>query len=343
MGLPKGYRKNLNLNPPNEGEIRRQELLDDIADNGTYLPKSVLHEDMDKSFVNFVENDLDLTLNGEKVPVVFLSIQRWAEFSKVWKHTNQFENIKIPFITIIRKPEAQQGTNQGPFKNIPGVPTFTYMKVPTWDGNRKGIDIYKIPQPYPVDMQYEVRLFCNRMRDLNKLNRKIIKTFAPLEHYIRVNGHPMPLELESIGDESEINNLDSRRYYVQNYSMLLKGYILDEDDFEVTPAIDRALVMTEIMSPKLPKVQKTVEIDEKIKTITLNFCFAKNVSSYIHTSEVDAIYNLDNTVNVNIYTIKVNGITQTLPFSVNNGDEIRFDFIRNTSDESKISLIGKII
>jgi hypothetical protein len=125
--------------------------------------------------------------------------------------------------------------------------------------------------------------------------------------------------------------------------MLFKGYILDEDDFEITPAINRALVMTELMTPKIQKVQTTTDINDKIKTIKLNFCFSKNVSSYIHTSEYDAIYNLDNTENINIYTIKVNGVLTTLPFSVNNGDEIKFDLIRNTSDDAKISLIGKLI
>ena len=120
------------------------------------------------------------------------------------------------------------------------------MKVPTWDGNRKGMDIYKIPQPVPIDLVYEVRLFCNRMRDLNKLNRKIIQTFSPLEHYIKVNGHPMPLLLDSIGDESVINNLDERKYYVQMFNIKMMGYLLDEDEFEVNPAVSRAVTLVEV-------------------------------------------------------------------------------------------------
>jgi hypothetical protein len=198
MGMPKKNKKNLNINPDKIGNERREELFEDISNNGTYLPKGVLHEDMDKSFVEFIESGLDLTLGGEKVPVIFLTIQRWAEFAKTWQYSDEYKNIKIPFITIVRKPEAQVGTNQAGYFNIPGKPTFTYMKVPTWDGNRKGMDIYKIPQPVPIDLVYEVRLFCNRMRDLNKLNGKIIQTFSPLEYYIKVNGHPMPLLLECL-------------------------------------------------------------------------------------------------------------------------------------------------
>ena len=64
MGLPKKNRKNLNINPDKTGNERRKELFEDISNNGTYLPKGVLHEDMDKSFVEFIESGIDLTLAG---------------------------------------------------------------------------------------------------------------------------------------------------------------------------------------------------------------------------------------------------------------------------------------
>ena len=86
MGLPKKNKKNVNINPNKIGNDRREELFEDISNNGTYLPKGVLHEDMDKSFVEFIENGINLNLAGEKVPVIFLTIQRWAEFAKTWPY-----------------------------------------------------------------------------------------------------------------------------------------------------------------------------------------------------------------------------------------------------------------
>jgi hypothetical protein len=343
MGLPKGYRKNINLNPPNEGEVRRQELLDEIADNGTYLPKSVLHEDMDKSFVEFIESGIDLTLAGEKVPVIFLTIQRWAEFAKTWQYSDEYKNIKIPFITVVRKPDAQVGTNQAGYFNIPGKPTFTYMKVPTWDGNRKGMDIYKIPQPVPIDLVYEVRLFCNRMRDLNKLNRKIIQTFSPLEHYIKVNGHPMPLLLDSIGDESVINNLDERKYYVQMFNIKMMGYLLDEEDFEVTPAISRSVTLVEL-SDDIKRSQYQITKDEEEKTICISITFKRGISSATIPINLKARYTSENTENANSVSYKVNGTDETIPFSVKNGDEL-FISVNKTDiqKESTIKINGILL
>ena len=153
MGLPKNYRKYLNITPHKQGLEQRQSILDDIANKGTFLPKGILHEDMDQEMISYVDNELDLTLAGEKVPVIFLSIQRWAEFTKTWQYSDINKNIELPFITIVRKPDPQVGTNYAGSFNIPGRPTFTYMKVPTWTGNIKGFDMYKIPQPISVDIK----------------------------------------------------------------------------------------------------------------------------------------------------------------------------------------------
>ena len=99
MGLPKNYKKSLKITPTLHGFEARQHILNDIADPGTYLPKGLLHEDMDRDFISYVDNDLDLVIGEEKVPVIFLSIQRWAEFAKTWQFSDQNKNIKIPFIT----------------------------------------------------------------------------------------------------------------------------------------------------------------------------------------------------------------------------------------------------
>jgi len=262
-----------------------------------------------------------LSLAGEKVPVIFLTTQRWAEFSKTWQYSDIDKNITLPFITIVRKPDPQQGTNYAGSFNIPGRPTFTYMKIPTWDGNRKGYDIYKIPQPISVDIMYEVRLFCNRMRDLNVMNRKMLTSFSALEKYIRVNGHPIPLLLDGISDESQITNLDERKYYVQTFTIKMMGYLLDEEDFVVTPAISRGIQFYEI-SEELYRAQYQINVDDQDKTICINVLFNSGVSSVTIPIEIDATYNDSNFTNASSVILKVNGVDKTLPFTVSNGDEL---------------------
>jgi hypothetical protein len=87
MAIPKGYITNININQQKVGFERRQEILDDISDRGTFLPKGVLEEDMDQNFLEFLKSDerMSLSVDGEKVPIIFLTIQRWTEFSKTWQ------------------------------------------------------------------------------------------------------------------------------------------------------------------------------------------------------------------------------------------------------------------
>jgi hypothetical protein len=339
MSLPKKFLKNININPPKQGFERRQEWLDGIADPGTYLPKGISHEDMDKTFNEFVENDLEISIDGVKVPVYLIGIQRWAEFVKDWTNVNEWKNVKIPFVTITRKPDAQHGENQSGLWNIPGTPTFTYMKVPTFNDGNKGFDVYKIPQPIPVDLTYEVRFFCSKMRDLNLLNRKVMRTFKSLQAYIKVNGHPMPLLLESVGDESQIEDFESKRFYVQLYEIKLQGYLLCEEDFEVIPAINRTMSLLEV-EEKIYKVQMFKKISPDYRSITLNFVFRPNKNNIKLLVPESATYNSVSTNNVDNYTFTVNGNTVTPPFAINTNDELGIYIIRTTNNDASITING---
>ena len=350
MALPHGFRKNLNFNDKKVGPERRQEILDEITDNGTFLPRGVMYEDMDKAFIKFVEDELNLVLDGDKVPVLFLTLQRWSEFSKTWQHSDKYKNIKMPFITIVRQPNAQVGKNQAGLYNIPGRNTYTYMKVPTFEGGRRGIDVYKIPQPTSVDINYEVRLFCNRMRDLNKFNINIQRAFNAIQHYIRVNEHPMPLLLESIGDESNIDDFENKRFYVQPFDIRLQGYVLDENDFEIIPAINRALAMVEIEDKKLqPKlVFDNSAIDGAVSYNVIfkpnsetNFTFNTNFDiSFTQILNIEGVNNIIIKVNG---VEKFNGIDFVNPVVVSTGDEIYIEINKNLLATGKFTLIGNII
>lgn len=342
--MPQGYKKNIKFINQNIGPEKRQDYLDDIDYKGSYLPKSIYYEDIDQTFIDFVDKILEIEINGVKVPVYFLTIQRWAEFSKTWDTADKFKNIKIPFITIVRKPDIQVGTNQNGLWNIPGHKLYTYMKVPTYIGGRKGADMYKIPQPTSVDITYEVRFFCNRMRDLNMFNRKTQFTFQSRQYYINVSGHPMPIHLENIGDESQVTDFDRRRFYVQNFEMKVLGYILDENDYEFVPTINRMIVFTELYDKKLkPKV--VIRSFKDIDEITLNVVIKADHYSeeFIITMEYDAeirsITYVSNVTNVNI---AINGVQQTFPFNISANQEMLLTVDRDVSKEARFEIKGLV-
>jgi hypothetical protein len=79
MALPKKEKNYLPLIPTKVGVERRQEMLDDITNDGTFLPKGVLHADLDKGILDFVKDDIKLTVDGKVVPTVnkIITTQSW--------------------------------------------------------------------------------------------------------------------------------------------------------------------------------------------------------------------------------------------------------------------------
>ena len=347
----KGFRNNIDIQPHKIGFERRQEILDGIADKGTFLPKPVLEEDMDQAFVDFVgsEKGFSISIDGKKIPVIFLTIQRWTEFSKTWDFADKFKDIQLPFVTIVRKPDIQQGQNQAGLWNIPGNRTYTYMKVPTWDGIRRGIDLYKVPQPTSVDLTYEVRIFTGKMKDLNRFNRKIQRAFQSRQCYINVNGHPMPLHLENIGDESNIEDFENRRFYIQMFEMKLLGYILDEEDFEIVPTANRSIIALEVDETLLIN---DIIFEPNVKGNVINYTFVfkpRAETSFNFTSLYDTqIISLIDIENISRIIISINntvifdGTVLTTPLIFNANDVIGIRVTKNLSTTGSFKLIGNI-
>ena len=253
MALPGSFKKNINITrdranieyPYSMQSGAAENMKDMITDKDTFLPQGVLHIDLDRGFKEFVKNNLQLTLDGQEVPVFMMGIQKWNEFSQTWKFSDEYKNVKIPFVNIVRNPDTKYGTNPSLIYNIPTGRHYTYAEVPTWDGNKKGVDIYQIPQPIPVDINYQVRIFAYRQEDLNKFNSLVLKNFQSRQAYTIVNGHYIPIVLEDTSDESQVTDLTNKRFYIQLYTFNLQGFILDPNDFIVTPAISRTLTITE--------------------------------------------------------------------------------------------------
>ena len=282
MSLPK-IKKNISLAPVREGihgldtrtpyeyadywqdNERVEQIFTEIQNGRGYFPQSVLHEDHDKTFIEFIKNECKLVTSvvepkrkitqQKDVPVFFLNIQKWKEFTQTWQLMDKKQVVAMPFITIVRKLDVNKDEKTP--NTIPVRRSFPYQYVPTWDGNKKGVDIYKMPQPVPITMLYEVRLFSSKIRDLNKFNKILLQKFSSLQCYINVNGHYTELILDNVGDESQIDTLEERKFYIQPYTIKLNGYLIDSDEFEIKPAINRIFTVNEISggSGILPRQQ----------------------------------------------------------------------------------------
>ena len=299
MGIPKKRKTDIQIYKQTDGTARRQELLDLITKSDTYLPDSILHDDLDRGFLDYVKNTFKVVSDGTQIPIIdkILTIQRWGEFTQNWSFSDEDNNMKLPFIATIRRPDVQFGTNPSVQRTIPDRYQIYYAAVPNWNGTTMGADIYTIPQPIPVDVTFDVTIVCSKFRDLNKFNKIILKHFASRQDYTTIKGHYIPIILDKIEYNSPIETIDGRRFYIQNYQFIMLGYLIDSEEFEVKPAINRLFTMFEFVNQNAVSkkfISKTVDI------VTFN---QMSIGGQV-------VYNVGEPIGT-LFTVAINGIIQT--------------------------------
>ena len=343
MGLPNKIKKNIPLTESKTLLPRRKELLDKITKDGTYLPKSLLHADLDRGFLDFVRDDLKVVVEGKTIPTVdiIITTQNWSQFTETWNFQNIDKNAEPPFITVVRNPEVKFGTNPALVYNIPNRRQYFYAQVPTWDGQRNGMDIYTIPQPVPVDITYSIKIICNRMRELNKLNQIILEKFASRQAYAVIKGHYIPIVMGNITDESTLD-VEKRKYYIQTYEFTMLGFLIDEDEFQVSPAITRMLTSVEFDSVTT-KRGKRKKINESVSDQAL---FLVGVTSLTQLFNYVVDIKIGLTQNIESFDVYINddyyGSDLDL-IQINSNDVLRIDIVKkDDSLESTIQFIDRI-
>jgi hypothetical protein len=126
--------------------------------------------------------------------------------------------------------------------------------------------------------------------------------------------------------------------------MKLLGYILDEEDFEVIPTVNRMMVMTEVTT-SVAKPRVRVTADKFNSLISFNIVVKPQAeNSFTTVSEFDVRFNeYVNIENVISVVISVDNVVKTLPFTVAAGQTIGIYVNKDVFATSKFTLKGELI
>jgi hypothetical protein len=256
MGFPKTKLNNINFTPQRANREYPYDMLsgaaenlkDEINDKHTFLPKGIMYEDIDLGFKNFIETRIAKNiLNSEDNPItvkLLMGFNRLNEYKETWEDSDQFKNVKLPLIIVTREPISQNGSEeQGIGFNIPTGKLFPYHYEVTNDGNKKLIDIYSIPQPIPITLNYEIKFHSYFQEDVNKIQTNIMKEFQSIQAYMNINGFYIPIMLEDISDETNFSDYEEKRFFTQSITFKVNAFILDPEDFVKSTAITRGNIM----------------------------------------------------------------------------------------------------
>ena len=114
-------------NQPDPKELRLNFDKEELKD-GSPFPNPLTYEDIDREFKKWVEDSLEISYEGQRLPTMTLfSNQRFSEYMQSWKFTDENQNPILNFKAISRENNPKSGTINGESKNIPGEHTLSVL------------------------------------------------------------------------------------------------------------------------------------------------------------------------------------------------------------------------
>ena len=99
--MSRNFKNVLRLKETPYGKERRRNIAKETVKDSTPLPQPLEYKDIDKEFRRWVDEDLDMTYDGNKLPTVTLfSNQRFSEYMQTWQNVDDKKNLILNFKTI---------------------------------------------------------------------------------------------------------------------------------------------------------------------------------------------------------------------------------------------------
>jgi hypothetical protein len=156
--------------------------------------------------------------------------------------------------------------------------------------------------------------------------------------------------MDDLQDES-VTEIEKRKYYIQSYNFTMMGFLIDENEFQIKPAISRTLALIETdQKTKRSKKPTNDLISLSNEKVTINF--SVGVTSYSQTYEYNSDLYMLGSYNISSYQIFVNGLlygtnlfnTPNSKIQLNTNDVLEIQIVKTIPSEvSTFDLISKIV
>jgi hypothetical protein len=182
------------------------------------------------------------------------------------------------------------------------------------------------------------------MRELNQLNKIVMQKFSSRQAYTFIKGQYVPIILNNISDESQ-TTLDSRKYFIQNYDFTMLGYLIDEEEFQVKPAISRVAQIMELDTTVLKR--RRPKFPENPDDFLSNFLFIVGNDSLSEIIDFRANMTLLGTTNVESFDVYINDDyygSDVSEIQITTNDILRIEVVKdNNTLESTIKFESQLV
>ena len=176
---------------------------------------------------------------------------------------------------------------------------------------------------------------------MNKFNKIILEKFASKQAYTVVKGHYIPIVMGDVADES-VMDIEKRKYYVQSYTFTLLGFLIDEDEFEVSPGINRVLQIVEVddrTRNRKPKDSQDLNNDISVIFTTGNTTVNQ---TFNYTTDLTVL----DTDNVSTYDVYINNNyfgQNPSKIQINTNDVLTLTVVKNNVNQESTVILKSVL
>jgi hypothetical protein len=139
--------------------------------------------------------------------------------------------------------------------------------------------------------------------------------------------------------------IDARKYYVQSYEFNMMGYLIDEEEFEVKPAIQRVTQLIELDTST--RKQRRPKYPENPDEFEMNFLFVSGNTILNDVIDFTANMNLVSSNNVDSFDVYINSDyygTDIQNIQITTNDVLRIEITKNdNTQEANILYENKLV
>lgn len=322
-------------------EYRKEEIYKEPLHNNVHTIQGISIDDIDGAVIQKIKEILSYN-KDKKISIYDFSRDRFNEIVQSWENKTKDDSYNLPFVNISRDSTPKRGTKFNNISyNIPGNELYRLIKVPIKDSTGlTQYEHYQVPQPTSIDLDYEINIISNTLKEINTFDEKMLLAFKSAQLYVKVNGyHYMPLTIDNDAQDKGEDAIDKRRFYSHTYNITLKGYIIPQEEIKMVKSAKNMKLNVKLSNQDEQCFTDTnvFKKDGNECLLSLNFFFKKRSENEQFTVVKNnlELYS-DNLNNATYYDLFVNGVEQSIPVNVNIGDELK---IINTSGLDKNLLV----
>lgn len=182
------------------------------------------------------------------------------------------------------------------------------------------------------------------MRELNAFNKTVLQKFSSRQAYQTIKGHYIPIIWDNVSDES-VMDIEKRKYYIQTYDFTMMGFLLDEDEFEVKPGVERVFQIYETAGgsgggKKRKKLDNPSSYDVNIEFTDENTFVLRKFYDKVDLNWISSD-------NVSKYEVYIDGEyygSDLTNIKVNSGDNLKFEITKIYSNQtSNLKFVATLV